>query len=270
MVCEPHDRSELRAVIEHCNTQKIPFRVIGGGNNVFFADEGFRGCVICLRKCESNEILFFDNEVYASAAMSNSAFVKKCANKDLGGIEFIACIPGTLGGALMMNAGCKDHGSGEYHEIGSFVRSVDVLKHGQEVTIPATDITFSYRTSSLQGKIILGARYLLQEKERNIILSNVKATMVTRNAVVPWGRKTLGSIFKNPGEGRPSAGELLDKVGMKGERRGDVVVSAQHANVFENKGKGTAEDMWALIEHARKRVYEHFGIRMELEVEYIK
>jgi UDP-N-acetylmuramate dehydrogenase len=268
--CEPCDRRELRACIEHCRHERIQYKVIGGGCNVLFADHGFRGCIISMRQFEKAVLHFLDNSVFVSAGMSNTAFIRACAEKDLGGMEFLGCIPGTIGGALIMNAGCKDHSSGNYEDIGSFVISVSVFDQEEERTVSVPDIQFAYRSSSLNSFIVLGAEMRIGPRTRDVILATVKQNMDIRSKTVPWDRKTLGSVFKNPVGDARSAGALLDKAGMKGESEGDIIVSLQHANIFENRGKGTAKDMLALIARARQRVYETSGIRLELEIDYIE
>jgi UDP-N-acetylmuramate dehydrogenase len=270
LYCEPCDRRELRACIEHCRQERIQYKVIGGGCNVLFADHGFRGCIIAMCQFEKDGLHFLEDTVFVSAGMSNQAFIRAAAEKGLGGMEFLACIPGTIGGALIMNAGCKDHASGKYEEIGDHVVSVSVFDQEEERTVGAPDIQFAYRASSLNSYIVLGAELRLVPKARDVILTTVKQTMDIRSKTVPWDRKTLGSVFKNPVGDARSAGALLDKAGMKGESEGDITVSLQHANIFENRGKGTAKDMLALIARARQRVYETSGIRLELEIDYIE
>jgi len=200
--------------------------------------------------------------------MRTSSFVKLCARNELGGIEFLSSIPGTIGGALIMNAGCQDYAQKTYKEIAHFVKSVDVVREGAKMRLMRNDIVFDYRSSSLQHSIILAACFSLEHKAEGEVLRDSAFNSQEKAKRIPWGQKNLGSMFKNPPQCEYTAGQLIEKSELKGMRRGDICISQQHANVFLNTGNGSSQDVWYLINHVRDIVNKKFGLTLELEIDY--
>lgn len=267
-MCAPRSDAELCAVLGYCSEQGIPIKIIGAGSNILFADAGFRGCIITMRDYEPE--LFEVNEtcVTVSAGMHNSAFVKKCADNGLGGIEFLALIPGSIGGALAMNAGCKNYFTKKYEECMQFVQYIDIIHNTRKQRVFACDVSYGYRTSSLKGEIIVAACFLLLPKEKDVILEELLHNRNIKNKTIPFDHNTLGSIFKNPA-GDLSAGQLIDQAGLKGMRIGSAVISERHANIITVDKNGSAADVAALIAAVRERVFQQYAIALECEIEYI-
>lgn len=253
--------------------------VLGMGSNVVFRDEGFDGLVI---RYTARRFTFQQNIAVVESALSLSALVLEAEKANLGGIERLFGIPGSVGGALCNNAGA--HGT----EIGKFLESALIFEAPREVELSAMRLLnpaflslpkprivkpeyfhFGYRHSVLQKSyaIVLSATFELEEKPREEIEKIRTEISAWRREKQPVG-KSAGSFFKNPNLNL-SAGYLLDQVGAKGMREGDLQVSEKHANFLMNTGKGTCADLIKLSEKLVKLVEEKFQITLEKEVEFI-
>lgn len=269
---EPSTEEELLDLIDYARHENIPFMILGKGSNTIFPDEGFPGLVITLIHYEQNKISFDPDKpfVTASAGIFLYRLVLACRDHHLGGGEFLANIPGTLGGALMMNAGFSRF-SGQRNEIGDIVEEVTVLHaDGKKETIHRKDLQFSYRHSNLQGKIILGGTLHLWFRPADEIQSEIKANFDYRNTKQDLRHPSSGSVFKNPGGDYPSAGLLIEKCGLKGTRIGDAMVSEKHGNYFINAGEAKTSEVVQLIEKIQKAVFNATGILLEPEVRIVK
>lgn len=268
---EPKQEKELLQLILWAGREGLPYFILGNGSNMIFQDEGFDGVVISLRKFDS-DFIEFDNEkfkVTVSAGVSLSRLVRACQEVSFAGIEFLANIPGTVGGALVMNAGFSRH-AGQSNEISDVVDEVRVIGKDGEVKILKRDnIQFGYRTSDLKGLIILGATLQLWRRSSEQIQSEIKANLEYRKLKQDIQEPNAGSVFKNPEAPAPSAGALIEKAGFKGMRIGGIEISNKHANYFVNKGGGTCADLIALIQKVQKAVFNATGITLEPEVQII-
>ncbi|MGI5818357.1 MAG: UDP-N-acetylmuramate dehydrogenase [Armatimonadota bacterium] len=234
--------------------------ILGNGTNLIVRNGGIRGVVIRVGG-EMGAVEFEDTRVLVEAGASLAAACLQCAHRGLSGLEFAAGIPGTIGGALIMNAGA--YGG----EIGDITEWVEVATpEGTIERVGSSELSFGYRRSALRrlGHVVVRACLQLSEGNPSEIHAKLCDTMETRCAKQPVSSPSAGSIFKRP-EG-DYAGRLLEAAGAKGMRVGRAAVSTKHANFVVNLGGATAADVIGLIEATRALVYEKFGVMLEPEV----
>ena len=256
----PRDRDDLRRILHFADEQNIRVFFIGSGSNLLVADEGINGIVITLIK-SFNKLEIKGCHIYAETGVMLGHMVKHCIKQKLTGLETMVGVPGTLGGALMMNAGA--FGS----EISNCLKNVDVMTLTGEIKqYSVKDIDFNYRHSSFKkDEIIMSANFVLKKATKQEIMNKRAKASAGRKETQPLRFRSAGSLFKNPKKD-VAAGYLIDKAGLKGTHRGDAEISEKHANFFVNHGKANAEDVVFLIRLARKTVEKKFGINLELEV----
>ncbi|MGB0034463.1 MAG: UDP-N-acetylmuramate dehydrogenase [Candidatus Acidiferrales bacterium] len=238
----------------------IPHRFLGGGTNVLIADGELPWVVLHLPSAHPG-VRIEGNAAYVDASADLGGMVTFCAKNNLGGMEGLIGVPGSVGGALRMNAGA--YGT----QIGSYVREVELYRAatGQIETVRGNDIRFDYRhTSFAPDDVMLRVKLELPSKPYNEILAGIKICNEKRRSSQPLNQKSAGCIFKNP-QGA-SAGRMIDELGLKGHRVGDAMVSDRHANFFVNADKATCSDMLKLIEEVRARVRGAYGFDLENEV----
>jgi len=257
-----HTLEELKKIQKYCLDQKVPFFILGWGSNILLPDEGLRGVVARLRG-EFEAIQFDGEQVQVGGGVHLPKLAKRCAEKKLTGVEPLAGVPGTIGGALMTNAGTPRG------EIGDVVQSVEVLNaDGSTTTLSRNDIEWHYRHTSLEGKWVVGARLGLKFSSNGDVHEKIKAELAYREKTQPLGTKNVGSVFRNP-EGDHAA-RLIEAVGLKGKAVGRVRFSPKHANFIENTGGATAKEAQNLIQQAQTLVQEKFQIILHPEVKIIK
>ena len=238
----------------------IAHRFLGGGSNVLIDDGEWPWVILQLAR-QDPEWRFDGTSVWVDAAADLGRTVTTCAKRDLGGMEGLIGVPGSVGGALRMNAGA--YGT----QIGSYVREVEVFQSGRGriETLRGSEISFEYRhTSFAPDDIMLSVKLELPAKPYSEILEGIRICNQKRRASQPLNQKSAGCIFKNP----PgfSAGRMIDDLGLKGFAVGDARVSDRHANFFVNAGRATAADMLGLISEVRERVRRASGVSLEEEV----
>lgn len=268
---EPETQGELFAVLEFVRREELPLLVIGRGSNLLFSDAGFAGLVLSLRKLDSEHIRFESEELLrAPSGIGLYSLCLLCQKHSLGGTEFLCHIPGTLGGAVRMNAGFGRRGDA-WHQIQDIVQSVTVAyRNGSIKTLAADELGFEYRHSTIDDEmIVLDVLLRLEHKRERDIASEIKANFDYRNAVQDLRYPSAGSTFKNPCDFPLSSGQILDRVGMKGMRLGGAQVSEKHANFFLNVDQAKAVDVLGLMEIAVNRAFEEFGVTLEPEVKWI-
>jgi UDP-N-acetylmuramate dehydrogenase len=239
---------------------KIPFRFLGGGTNLLVCDGELPWVVLHLPRRE-NDIRIDGNIVWVDASADLGRTVTTCAKHDLGGMEGLIGVPGSVGGALRMNAGA--YGT----QIGSHVREIKIYRGatGELATLHGAEINFEYRhTSFAPDDIMLAVKLELPSKPFREILAGIRICNEKRRSSQPINQKSAGCIFKNPPGA--SAGRMIDELGLKGLQVGDARVSDRHANFFVNAGSATAADMLALISTVREKVRENYGVTLEEEV----
>jgi len=257
ITCESID--DVRAAAAYAKAEGKPLSVIGGGSNLLIADEGVRGVVVDISKMKS--IHHFGTRVIAEGGAKLTSVIGYSARKGLQGIEGIAGIPGTVGGAVAMNAG------GRYGEIGDAVESVEVITpDGELLRLSHRELRFGYRTSHLRKGIVVTVFLQLEEGESRFLTARAAEIAQAKVAAQPYTQFSAGCIFRNPEGSAHGAGKLVDMAGLKGECIGDAMISDRHANFIVNRGDARASDVVSLIERAKSRVKETFGIALETEV----
>ena len=247
------------------NKEKI--FVLGAGSNTLISDNLFDGVVIKLNKNFNNISLLNDNIIIAGSAVLDKTLSDFALDNSLRGFEFLACIPGTVGGGIRMNAGCFNK---EFKDILLSVQAID--KSGNIVTIPAKDIKFEYRKSNLPDDLIfLSASFKGIKGDRTIIKNEINKLKSEKEKNQPSKIKTSGSTFKNPiSQSKKKVWELIKESVPLDKSFGDACISEKHCNFFVNKGHATFEDMNKLIEFVAKRVLEKTGINLEKEIKILK
>jgi UDP-N-acetylmuramate dehydrogenase len=248
---------ELVSLLDQAN---IPFRFLGGGSNLLVRDGELPWVILQLARHDP-DIRLEGNFAFVDAAADLGRTVTFCARHDLGGMEGLIGVPGTVGGALRMNAGAYGM------QIGSFVREVELYRAASRrlETLRGDAISFEYRhTSFAPDDIMLAVKLELPSKPYSEILQGIRICNEKRRASQPLNQKSAGCIFKNPPGA--SAGRMIDELGLKGFSVGDARVSDRHANFFVNAGHASAADMLGLIAQVRERVRETYGCELETEV----
>jgi UDP-N-acetylmuramate dehydrogenase len=238
----------------------IPHKFLGGGSNLLVADEELPFAVMQLAKPEP-EMVVEGNTASVDAAADLGRMVTFCAKSNLGGMEGLIGVPGTVGGALRMNAGA--YGT----QIGSYVREVKVYRAGERKieTLRGEQISFEYRHTSFgPNDMMLSVKLELPTKPYEEIIKGIRICNEKRRSSQPLGQKSAGCVFKNPPGA--SAGRMIDELGLKGFSLGDAQVSDRHANFFINAGQASAADMLSLIANVRERVRAAYRVNLENEV----
>ncbi|MHC4586744.1 MAG: UDP-N-acetylmuramate dehydrogenase [Planctomycetota bacterium] len=239
----PKTVKQLTEVVRRCTKNNIRIYAMGFGSNLLISDKGLRGAVIKLEAEQFAQIEFDGDEVTAWAGAELSKLVLTCVEKGLSGIEALTGIPGSVGGAVKMNAG------GNFGDFGSSVETVTLMDSDGNVL----------------AKFILSARLKLNESDSEQIMRTVKEIWIYKKNNQPLNTKNSGCIFRNP-QGN-SAGALIDRAGLKGLQIGGAVVSEKHANFIIAEKECTSSDVMKLIEAIKQKVKEQFDIELELEVE---
>ena len=256
----PHSKTEIIETIQVCERQNIPYYILGNGSNLLVSDKGYRGVIIQIYK-NFSDIKIEETKVMVQAGASLKMVAKAALEAGLGGFEFAAGIPGTMGGAVVMNAGAY---GGEMKDI---VTSVVVLtKESEVLTLEQDKLDFGYRTSVIEknGYIVLRVVLQLQKKNPEEIRSYMEKLKEQRISKQPLDKPSAGSTFKRP-KGY-FAGQLIMEAGLRGFSIGDAEVSKKHCGFVINKGEAKAADVDMLIKEVSRRVEENTGVRLEPEV----
>jgi UDP-N-acetylmuramate dehydrogenase len=261
-VVVPETEEQAAAVAGALDEAGVPWRVLGAGSNVLADDERHAYVVLTMREVKGGA-RFEGERVSVSAGYSLPRLCVDAARRGLSGIEGLNGIPGTVGGALWMNAGAFGQ------EIGTVVESVRVARGGRVVEVPGAEIKWDYRRTSFQdGELLLGATLQLRAGDPEEIKRRMEESKRKRLETQPHGARSAGCFFKNPPGTSLSTGRMIDEMGMKGERRGGALVSDVHANFIVTEGEDArAADALALAEEIRERIRRERGIELEYEVE---
>lgn len=266
---EAHHLQELKNAIIFALEQNIPFYVIGGGSNILFADEGYRGLII---KNSSRGITLIPEslEVEALSGTRLADLVEFTCESGLAGLEFLAGIPGTVGGAVWGNAGAFGRSTGD------LLVAAFIWEKGREKEVDKDFLAFGYRASRLKekGYLLLSAKFKLEKDKPEAIRKRINDILALRRLKhPPEGTFCAGSFFKNvllPDGQKLAAGLLLDQTGVKGLKYGGAMVYPGHANFIINTGQARAEDVLYLAAEMKARVKEKFGVELEEEVIYLE
>ena len=259
----PHSAKEIQKVVEICREEKLPYFILGNGSNLLVSDQGYRGVVIQLWKNVS-DIRVEGCLIHAKAGASLAKIAAEALEEGLTGMEFAAGIPGTLGGAVVMNAGAY---GGEMKDILKEVLVMD--QQGRIFTLEKKDLKLGYRTSAVKekGYIVLAAVLELRPGDREEIRKLMEDLKQKRVEKQPLDLPSAGSTFKRP-EGY-FAGKLIMDAGLRGFSVGGAQVSEKHCGFVVNTGGASASDVLTLIREVQKRVREKFGVELETEVKFL-
>ena len=257
---QPRTPDELIAVVKTCDHVEAPLKLLGGGSNLLVRDAGVGGVVLRIYGEPFAKVEVQGDVVRAGAGAMLTTVISHTVNAGLAGMETLVGIPGTVGGALHGNAG------GRIGDIGQFVESVTALTMtGEVVTRNQDELTFGYRESNLDDLIILEATFRLQPDDPDEITRHMRKLWISKKATQPYSFQSAGCVFKNP-RGM-SAGLLIDQAGLRGTRIGNAEISDRHANFIVSHPGASSADVQRLIDLARSKVAEQFGVDLELEIE---
>lgn len=258
----PETESQIVNCIKLARNNNIPFYIVGNGSNLLVKDKGYRGVIIQLYKNFSS-IEVKDNVIYAKAGALLSSVAKTALNHSLTGMECLSGIPGTIGGAVCMNAGAY---GGEIKDV---VTKVKVINDDEIISLSNAEAGFSYRNSTIMNKnmIVLEAEITLKPGNPDKIKEKMSELMMQRNSKQPVELPSAGSTFKRP-EGY-FAGKLIDDSGLRGYKVGQAQISPKHCGFVVNNGGATAEEVITLINNVSDTVMEKYGVRLEPEVRII-
>lgn len=265
-LCFPQSEDELAGVVAFLGARRVPFLAVGNWTNLIVLSGGYRGALIATTDLRSLTVRHEADggvrlDAQAGAPLADLVNLSLC--EALTGMEFCAGIPGSVGGAVRMNAGAY---GGEIKDVCRSVRLID--PQGGTRSVSRADLVFSYRNLDLPAEsIIIGAAFSLRRGEGGAIARRIQEIIALRRERHPLEFRNAGSIFKNPRE--VPAGKLIEAAGLKGMRIGDAQVSEKHGNFIVNRGRATAEELLGLIEIVQKRVYEQTGHALEREVKII-
>jgi UDP-N-acetylmuramate dehydrogenase len=258
----PESLEELEEALGWARERDLPVATIGLGSNLLVADDGFDGLVLKLGG-ELAEARIEGARLLAGGGAANAVCLHRARAAGLGGFEFACAIPGTIGGGVWMNAGA--YGS-DWAMI--LDRALVVDERGPR-WLSSAELGLSYRHSGLRhGQVVARAEFTLAPLPEEQIKANVARLQALRKAAQPTNRRTFGSVFKNP-EHELTAGRMIETCGLKGHRVGGAQISPRHANFIENADGARAGDAIALLEEARRRAHEQFGVELVHEVEFL-
>ena len=256
----PRNEVELQEVVKRCHDNATRLYILGRGSNLLVADEGIDAVVARLTDTHFGQITVEGNIVRAGAGASLNRLLQVCARHGLTGIEALVGIPGSVGGAVKINAG------GRFGDIGSLTQSVRLMdSSGYEFVRPREDIFFGYRETNIMAKMILSAEFSLEPDNPDQIARTIKEVWMLKKLSQPVSSRNAGCVFKNPRA--LSAGALIDQAGLKGTKVGGAEVSQRHANFIIVESGGTSTDVLNLIDQIKDRVRDRFDVELELEID---
>jgi UDP-N-acetylmuramate dehydrogenase len=259
------DKDQLIEFLTEAKKNKLKTTILGAGSNTLFRDKGVKGAVIKLGNGFSFINLIKNNIIEAGAATLDRKVANFAKENSLGNFEFLSCIPGSIGGAIMMNSGCYEN---DISKILISIRAID-LNNFSEIEINKKDIEFKYRGTDLPGNlIIISAKFKGSLMDREEIEKKQTELIEKKKLSQPSQIKTCGSTFKNINENK-KAWELIKESGCENLQEGDAMISKKHCNFFVNNGKAKSADIENLIKKVKKRVFSKTGVNLELEIKII-
>jgi UDP-N-acetylmuramate dehydrogenase len=260
-LARPRTLNELVGLLRRCRDESIPFKVLGGGSNVLVRDEGVKALVLHLESPAFSDVTIRDGRIEAGAAVPLTALISQSTRAGLAGLEFLTGIPGTVGGALLGNAGDRQV------SIGQLVDRVTVIDAAVEIKVrDRDDLRFADRESNLDELVILSAEFALERANPEVVVRRMRRIWIVKKENQPYGHQSSGCIFKNPTTDL-SAGMLIEQAGLKGTRFGGAEVSDRHANFIVAQPGASASDVLHLIDQIRQRVWQQFGYELELQIQ---
>jgi len=263
-LAEPCNEAELQALVAWAASEGLATRSIGAGSNLLIADAGLSGLTLCCRRLQGSRLDGASGLVEALAGEPLPTLARKAARAGLAGLEWAVGIPGTVGGAVVMNAGAQ---GGCVADCLESVRLLDPAAPARTIELSAQELDFAYRHSRLQQEpwVVIGARFRLQGgQDPTAVSQRTSANLHSRTSSQPYQQPSCGSVFRNPEPHK--AGQLIEALGLKGERIGAAEVSPIHANFIVNNGAASAAEISALIELVQRKVHQAHGIALHTEV----
>ncbi|MCX5706725.1 MAG: UDP-N-acetylmuramate dehydrogenase [Candidatus Omnitrophica bacterium] len=255
----PRSIGELKKLLSLAKKHKFSVLVLGAGSNLIISDQGVKALVIKLSGRFSKKIYLKDNCLTTGSGLKLARLIRYAQDKSLQGLEFLVGIPGTLGGAVLMNAGAWGKCLGE------LVKEVEGIDYNNKIKkIPRERIKFAYRESGLEKYIILSAVLKLNKRNKKEIRANLKRYLLRRKDVQDYSFPNAGCIFKNPAQA--SSGSLIELCGLKGKAIGGAVVSKKHANFILNEGRARSKDILRLMDLIKKQVRSRFNLILVPEI----
>jgi UDP-N-acetylmuramate dehydrogenase len=259
----PRTVEELQEIVERCRENHVHLHVMGFGSNLLVSDEGVRGAVVKLEGEHFGQTQFEGDQVVAWAGAELSKLVLDCVEKGLSGLEVLTGIPGSVGGAVKMNAG------GQFGDIGAAVESVLLMdSQGTLFEKSKPELIFDYRSVNIRAPFVLNARLQLVQADPERIMRTIKESWIYKKNNQPLNTRNCGCVFRNPPGA--SAGALIDRAGLKGLQVGGACVSEKHANFIVAGDGCKSQDIMRLIEAVQQRVREQFNVALEPEIEIWK
>ena len=262
---KPENLNDLISFIKNFGKKEKIF-ILGIGSNILIKDKGYDGIVVKLGKNFSNISLLPNKTIIAGSAAMDKKVAEFAFENSIGGLEFLSCIPGSIGGGIRMNSGCYGR---EFKDILLSVQAID--RSGKVLTIPSSSINFEYRTNDLPKDLIfLSASFKGEHKNKDIVKKDIEALKAKKEETQPMRVKTGGSTFKNPTKKTTKkVWELIKDSVPENTSFGDATISTKHSNFFINKNNATFNDMKKLIDHVKNKVKEKTGINLDLEIEIV-
>ncbi len=265
---EPRDENDLKRVLAFAGKKQAPFLVIGNGSNILARDTGFNGILIHLGSGNFKKIKFSGNTVRVGAGFSLAKLVNLCCQNGIAGLESMVGIPGTVGGAIYMNAGGWTNPI--FRNIGETVKALKVISpEGKIKILKKGDLKFDYRHSNLENYIILEAELELRDGDRGALTSSASRFLKMKMEKQVLDTPSAGCVFKNPTDFQFTCGQMIEMLGLKGTRIGGAQISMKHGNFIVNNGGATCKDVLDLAELMKKIVKENYGIELEFEVKMV-
>jgi len=272
----PKTQEQLVELLGWSTQRRVPYFIIGDGTNLLVRDTGIRAIMISLKKClKGITKAGVEKDMYRVEAFSGGSLSSLCKfaiRNGLSGMNFAIGIPGTIGGGIKMNAGTS------YGAMESVLEAIRiVLPNGRTQTLNKHELNFSYRNLALFNKdndlddqlpVILNASFILKCGNGQVLKDEANVILADRKKKQPIGWASAGCFFKNPSSEKP-AGLLIDRAGLKGKKKGNAMISTQHANFIINTGKASADDILWLMEYAQENVFKQYGIHLEPEVKIV-
>lgn len=259
----PKDVESLIKLLKYLKSNSIKHKILGNGSNLLFSDKVYEGVLI--RLSELNKVEFVNNKVYVEAGYPLVKLSHMAAKRSLTGLEFASGIPGTVGGAVFMNAGAYKS------DMGYITQEVTVLTPDLRIiTLENKEMNFHYRTSFLKTHteyICLSAMIRLEKGNKSAIEKVIKDRRKRRVASQPLEYPSAGSVFRNPKD--MFAGQLIEELGLKGLKKGGAMVSDKHANFIINKDNASSKDIKELIDYVKEKVYEKYKVELKVEQEFV-
>jgi len=261
-IAQPKNKDEIKYLINWINKEKITCNIIGAGSNLLINDKGIKGLSLCMRQLKGIQIDQSSGIIEVLSGEMLPTLARKAAANGLHGLEWAVGIPGTIGGAIVMNAGAQGHC------ISNYLESITTLSlNGEYKLIKTTDLNFGYRYSLLQEKplIVVSARLKLEAGHgKSTIRKITNENFNHRLRTQPYKEQSCGSVFRNP---EPlKAAKLIEEIGLKGFRFGGAEISKIHSNFIINANKASSDDVQGLIKYIQKKVLDAYGILLETEV----